>query len=87
MLTAGVAGSLTGSDGLHLTPLGYKVLFVELTKLIVKHWPEMDPEIMTMRIPQCVFTCEGAAEAQRCRGAGPPLPTAVAARCHQNRAR
>lgn len=43
---------LTPSDGLHLTSAGYKVLFDDLTALVTRTWPELEPETILMRLPQ-----------------------------------
>lgn len=39
------------TDGLHLTPKGYQILYDEYKAVIRKNWPELLPENLEMRLP------------------------------------
>ncbi|KAJ5171888.1 hypothetical protein N7492_004481 [Penicillium capsulatum] len=39
------------TDGLHLTPAGYRIVYSEIMKAIRQHWPDQDPDRLPMVFP------------------------------------
>ncbi|KAJ5815661.1 Esterase SGNH hydrolase-type subgroup [Penicillium riverlandense] len=39
------------TDGLHLTPDGYRIVYDAVMQVIVRNWPDQDPEVLPMVFP------------------------------------